>query len=228
MASRQGVRIPESDYGRLGALVNLPEQKVQELRQAIGSAPLTMSMRELVPFVTARVSLDSSEVADILEIISTLYAVRSDRGLPIDDFVDIICDAMEDAGNSELLPIDNNWEPFKRNLTALLELDGAIGIASKRSYLTVQHERILHDVQVITDLRPVFKADPSEGVAAAIVFHTLMLTYHEGYHLYEFHVAIDDDDLLLIRQVLDRAEIKSGALRTMLKDTPVLVLQEDQ
>jgi hypothetical protein len=59
---------------------------------------------------------------------------------------------------------------------------------------------------------------PSTG---AVITHTLDLEYHKGAELKEFFVVLDSQDLLALKEVLDRAITKDKTLRLLLKNNKV-------
>ena len=74
--------------------------------------------------------------------------------------------------------------------------------------------------EIHTDLRPVF-GEHTDGLTAegGVLAHVLRLHHisSEGSHE-DFYVALDDEDLEILRDVIDRAEKKSETLRRQLHE----------
>jgi len=77
----------------------------------------------------------------------------------------------------------------------------------------------------LTDLRPIFHFDISEKPSAATVVHMLKITHRDHYgKKYDSFFALDSNDLVSMKQVIERASVKEETLREVMKDTGVTVL----
>lgn len=78
-----------------------------------------------------------------------------------------------------------------------------------------EHEHVLCEPRVLTDLRPVF--GKNEEPAAGVIVHTMKIKYHEGAYgpLKEFFVALNSEDIEELRDILDRATRKEESLRRL-------------
>ncbi len=110
-------------------------------------------------------------------------------------------------------------------MSRLLRFEQPLGIAAKGLDLWVAHEHTLHALRIVTDVRPVFKAD-LERPGGAVIIHKLNLTYHDGDELREFFVAMDSADIRRLRTLLDRAERKAASLTSLLEASSVPLLGE--
>ena len=83
------------------------------------------------------------------------------------------------------------------------------------------HENSFCDAKILTDLRPVFGASAEVQPEGIVVTHTLKLEYHDdrGAHR-KFYVALNQDDLETLRNVLERADKKANSLQALSEFIP--------
>lgn len=219
-----GLIIPSSDYSRLATLLSFSDENVAELLSALEAAPAALGVSSLKKDVSSRVSLPREIVDDTINLLMRLYAVQSESAAPVLDFVDAVTAAMAAADRSDLQPPNGDWEPFRRHLKALMEAGGALSVASKARLLSLRYERIFHDAQIVTDIRPVFKPEVADGLSGAVIVHTLRITYHTDNELQDAYITVDDEDLRFIRQIIERAIAKTTVLKELLQtaSTPVI------
>jgi hypothetical protein len=99
-------------------------------------------------------------------------------------------------------------------------------MAKAMSVITGQ-DRIFCGARVFSDLRPVFLQSPDEITAAAVI-HTLNLSYHhQGQHK-ELFIAMNPTDLGKLKQVIERAEKKSGALKAYVRKSGIRYLEDTE
>jgi len=79
----------------------------------------------------------------------------------------------------------------------------------------LEHEHVWHSARVLTDLRPVFGADPKQAPAAAVIIHNLKIAHQAGREIREFFVALDNQDLRKLQEVLERAVKKEASLSSV-------------
>lgn len=158
--------------------------------------------------------IEARDVTDMVSALLGLYYGREATGLSISDFVDALTHSSDFAITDELPK-----NTFKRYLAQLLEVDSLI-VTSKAFDVLTEHEHTVHSLRIITDLRPIFKENlsetPSASPAAAVITHTLKVSYHRGRGMGEFFLALDDDDLDLLKALIRRAEAKETSLKELL------------
>lgn len=222
--------IPERYRVGVSKIRGLDERTIQEIRKALDqprpeSAPKNGSGIEVprdpdsvaIAAVRSVATLNVAEFGQIAESLAGLYTARSERDVPVADFVEDVCDAMEVLPQEELKLPHSEREQFKEKLRTLLSSEFFSIVA--KAYDLATEERTFCTARILTDLRPVFGARVEDGPQAMVVLHTLKLVYHEGSKRHEeFFVALDADDLKALRKVIDRAEAKADTLRPAVRD----------
>jgi hypothetical protein len=219
--------IPERHRGPLSSIRSLSEQSVQEIRSVLDQVARGEEQkpdnyvdipRDPGTVITAIKSTPPrahiANFKQILEVLATLYEVKSARDVTVEEFVEDVCDAMESLDSELRLPHAERAD-FAGKLLTLLNAD-LFALVAKAHDLATEDERTFCHARILTDLRPVFGQNVDEGPKAMIVMHTLKLAYHEQgkekHH--DFYVSLDAEDLRTLRKLLDRAEAKAKALNS--------------
>jgi hypothetical protein len=157
--------------------------------------------------------LDKTDSQEILSAVLSLYRTWASAGdMTAETFVGDVSKAIavfDPAGDS----IEG-----KGRLRKILDIE-PLASSSKAFAVLTDNERDFHDVKILTDIRYAFRPDPAAKPYGAGIVHLLKLTYHEEYEHKSFYVALDGQDLKLLRAAIDRAETKERHLQQQLEIT---------
>jgi len=201
----------------LATLIGLSPQAAKELKGALEKAPPTLSPRRLLDAVAHQVaSVPEGDLSNALETLRSLYSLRAQLDLTVDDCVRSISKAIDSGDYGDLNFETKSRAAFDDALHELLAVDSLAREAKALDLLTEHHD-VFHAARVVTDIRPVFGSDVSERPEAALILHTLKITYHEGGELQEFFVSLDGPELGALLEVLERAKQKEKSLEALLR-----------
>jgi hypothetical protein len=210
------IRIPPRHQETLAELMHLPQTRLEALLQSLQDAKPASSLANLAKRVAKESMTDRKQVEPILELLSSLYNVRAAEGSSVSDFVEGVLKAAEAVGEDRLKLDAEKKKVFGESLGRLLSLDRSLGVTAKARYIRQEHDNLFCKARILTDIRPVFAADPLEPPAAALISHTLRISYHRGEELIDFFVALDTNDLGALRRALERASAKQTSLEKVL------------
>lgn len=109
-----------------------------------------------------------------------------------------------------------------KRLSLLLSKDGPIRLQAKAVELMTAQERLMREVRIFSDIRPVFTSNESVSKpSAAIVAHTLRVAYYQDGELKTFYVSMDYGDLMQLDNQVQRAKDKASELDKLLKAADV-------
>jgi hypothetical protein len=221
------LNIPERYRGPLSSIRSLSEQDVHEIRavldQVVSPSDRKSDSEHELPsdpsaaIIAVRKASSRTGIANftkILEVLVTLYEIKSQRDISVEEFVDDVCDAMESLDNPEQHLAHSDRPDFAGKLLTLLNAE-VFALVAKAHDLVTENERTFCHARILTDLRPIFGSVVEDGPRAAIVMHTLKLAFHQqgsNDDHGEFYVALDADDLQTLRKLIDRAEAKAKSL----------------
>ncbi len=84
----------------------------------------------------------------------------------------------------------------------------------------MEQPHVFGHARILSDIRSVFTAS-ADSIAGGFIVHNLTIHYfHNGDHK-EFFVALDNDDLNVLKEAIQRAEQKTGHLKAMLKKASI-------
>ena len=132
------------------------------------------------------------------------------------DFAEEICKAIEESKSDVLKIPAGRREDLRQRLAKLLGYENSLGVTSKALDVMTEHERILCGARIVTDIRPVF-GRPTDKPTAAVIVHNLKISYHQDDEHREFYVALDTEDVVRLRTLLERAEMKAQSLEALLQ-----------
>jgi hypothetical protein len=203
--------VPEEERPQLNKVRTIPEGIFMAFVSALERSPSD------IPSVQG-MSVD--EAKEIQEAVTELYRVREFFSMEVPEFVSGIADSLQEA---EAFPVAE-LPALKERLTKLLTLK-SMGIATKAASLKLEFERRFCSARILTDVRPVYGMDPSSQPDAVMIAHTLRVSYHDdSSELREVYITMDDDDLITLRELLDRAEKKTKSLRSVFETAHVPIV----
>ena len=216
--------IPKDDRESLAALVMLDEESATTLTRALDSTsvstPDEFARKVNVP------NIEPATLAKMYSVLRSLYATRTSvRYNESPAFVDSVIEAMKNSGDPKLAFADDAVESVRARLTTLLSVD-TFSTASKTKSLAADSQRLLQNVSILTDLRPVFHESAATPPAGFIIVHTLKIGYFifDYKHEEDFYVAVTEDQLRDIQLAVTRALQKSDTLHATLRDTGLTYL----
>ena len=210
------LRIPEEYQRGLERLHNLSEPQAVELLASVKSAVSKEQSDDLSPSDLQKVpGLSAADAGDILDTIVALYGVRTNADVPIEEFIEDVTEYLQSPESEVFRLPEESTERFKARLKKFLSIEPLIK-AAKARILRYEHERTFCTARMFTDARPVFEDDTVGRPEVAVIFHMLKMSYHEGGHVKDIYISLDENDLDELRKVIKRAEIKSKVLREAL------------
>jgi hypothetical protein len=126
---------------------------------------------------------------------------------------------MEGFQNVPELAVEKSEIPKLRKKFEKLLNNETFNLLSKAKRLQRDGERLYCDAKIISDMRPVFGAEPTIRPTGAVVTHTLKIIYHKGEGAHgECHIILDSIDLDALSSIISRAQAKDRTLRNLLKE----------
>jgi hypothetical protein len=214
------ITIPETVRPQLVQLASVPSDDLQRLLGILDEQKPRQSHRKFISAVAAAMGqVPGWNVEAAVQALMSMAAGRYALGVPVNDFAQGVSQSQDLA-----LP-----EGARQRLAQALERalsNNALTVTAKAWELLTENATNFRQARILTDLRPIF-SDADETPPAAIIVHTLRLTYWgvDGEHA--FSLAMDDSDLEDLRRVVVRAQSKSNQLRAG-QTTPINILPQER
>jgi hypothetical protein len=207
--------IPDEFKPALALMVSLTDEAVEELSTQLENAPLSFTDGDLADSVATKAKgLPSGAANTIIETLVSLHWVRTSAEVPLDEFVADIAEGIE---KSDLKESISKFAPdeFKRRLARLLGIK-TVAFAAKAREIQRTYEHSFCTAEMLTDIRPIFESNGEGTPMAAVLLHTLKISYHQRNELKDFFLALTSDDLDTLEELIDKARDESQHLESIL------------
>ncbi len=216
--------IPKRHQDALARVLSLPAKDQEDIALALQRLPPALMVGDLAKRVAAELKQPEEGIRSIVLLLANLYRVRERSKVPLEEFVDDLRHAAADTGRPDLKLSQDHWDRLRGTLATVMALETSLGITAKALDVMSEHDHVFCEARVLTDVRPVF-GDVKNRPAAAVIAHTLRVTYHEGDGTKEFFVALDVADIEILKSALGRAESKHRSMVGFMEAAGVPVLE---
>jgi len=228
--TRLPFRIPSDEVRYFKQIV---ETDIEQLNRAAaflrGEKP-RLDVSSLSRDLAKAVDLEFEQVDSLVRFLWRLTLVKRRFELNLHEFIAALHASLEQFSKQTWSQEDRaEWEKRQQILADLLDPQGALGLGAKATELLWEQPLVLCGARVVTDLRPIFD-DPAEIIQGFITFHTLILRCLEGTDEKEIHVAMDNNDVSLLKGHLERAEKKLQVIdaESKAKDVRIIPMEEPE
>jgi hypothetical protein len=202
------IDLPSFVRDALFLLLNASDESVQHVQDALAVAAPQLTARQLtegIPFEGT--AIDPGDARAIVEAIVSLYMLREQSSMSIEDILASVCESLE------LQHADPRTANLRRKLGGLLALGGALEVTARAVALFLEHQRVFRSARIVSDLRPVFSSRDADGPVAAMCMHTLRIDFSDREDGGAWFVALDSNDLQELKSHIERAQKKEVALK---------------
>lgn len=214
--------IPERYQSGLEVIVSLSADKAAAAAEALGKIEPSRGTDALVSAVEQATGIPTEKAESVIVALRSLYVLRASSEAEVPELVTKLTNAMLRGGKKALHVPEQEKGNLVTKLTRLLSLE-SMGTFSKIEQLKSDYSSVFYDAKILTDLRPVFDK-PEQPPVGAIIGHTLKIVCHDGVEHKELYFALDFEDILMLKKMIERAEAKMTSLKTFIKTTNLVDL----
>jgi len=206
------LRVPEEHRTGLARLLNLSSEDTKKVVSTLENVPITSALRQtLVERLSTLNAILQDSVNEAADALTGLYIVLAHSNEPPSEMANEIADSLKEIGIELKFP-----DEVPQRLIQLLSFDSLV-VSAKAEGFMYEYENVFSTARVHTDIRPIFGLDAHEAPKAGVITHTLNIHYfHEGQHK-EINIALDELDIGVIIDALERADIKGESLKSVLE-----------
>jgi hypothetical protein len=220
--------IPASARPAIQSLAHLSAETFQTFLNALERAKPAASPDIFWKHVAENASEIEPSIIKVIvnELFSMNYAVEK-SGISLDAFADFVSSSAF-SDSSDEFPIDeSDRDILKDRLARLFALKASLGLTTKALDILTDAQHLFYTAKILTDVRPVFNEEGT-AIEAAVIIHNLMIHYGDAGDHKNFFVNLDTKDIKELREVLERAEAKEKAVRTLLQHSEVSYLDVEE
>jgi hypothetical protein len=220
------VNIPRSEYAILLEIAQLPESSFLDFVGGLRALAPDFGQIDLsAPIAKKATSIGVTEIKSFLRTLFSLYRLADVKERSAEEMAADVKEAVERDKPKGFSPDDKNR--LQGRLKILLEIGGMLSTASKAVDLMSEQERIFCGARIISDMRPVFTSSP-DSIAAALVTHSLKISFHENGDHKDFYVVLTPGELKALKKVVDRAEKKSDSIKSFIQKSGVQLINDGE
>jgi len=222
------LRVPDQQIGQIKKFLELPEDKVKNFLDALANAGPQFNVSDLAAKIAESAQIPRDITDGMIGVLKSLYLTRDrNRPLrPLDVFIDqMVYRSLVKAEAFSQKDADVQWKTLRHFLVTALSLEQTLGTAVKAGPILTSHERIFSGAKIISDIRPIFHLNVSEKPGAAMIVHMLRITQRDDNdNEADLYFALDSNDLIAMKELLDRATEKEATLKSLIKDAGMAVV----
>lgn len=171
------------------------------------------------------------EANEMISALFTIYGLFDISHGTVDSIVSMFMDAFKEFDDKKVKQASlEQFDLFQDFLKKMLSLHDTLGVWSKAYRLIPEHQRLFMRSEIYSDIRSVFRPDnPDIKPSAAVIVHSLKITYREAGKKQEIYIGLDAGDLQELNDTVGRAIKKHDTLKKMIADCGIqcLSLEED-
>jgi hypothetical protein len=216
------INIPDEALPDLKKIAQTTEEVFNSLISAITETTPTLRPIQFEKEIAAKVkSISSEELRSILGTTFFLYRLKEKADVSPKEFSEAVSNSTA-VSQSDDLSLEQK-DGLKKRLELLLGLDKPLGVTAKALDVMTHHENIFYSARIFSDIRPVFSEKPAT-VSAAVIIHNLQIGFGHSGSRQEIYFALDTNDIQELKEVIERAEQKTIALKSIIAkaDVPYL------
>jgi hypothetical protein len=212
------LKIPEDHKGGVLKLLKLSDESLEQMISALEQVTPHLFPQDLSSEVVSKTKdVSPEDVSEILETLLSLFYSGFHHDLPPEQLADDVVEAMVETPKDFELPSERQkW--FRERLIRVFKIENLLVVAKALSVLQ-DNEKNFYGARILTDIRPVFGSDTGVAPRAAVIVHMLNLIFHSEGKTKELFIAMDTADVQMLREVLDRADVKSETLKSVIEKT---------
>ena len=194
----------------------MTEDQVTALRDALSHIGVTLKPPNLAAQIQAQAPIPSLELDPIIQTLVGLSSARVSSDVSLENFSRDVARSFAERRNK---PKDYDESSFTQRLMSLLGIE-SLALSARAADIQHDYEKVFASARIISDIRSVFGTSNVE-ISGAMIVHNLKVTYFEEGRIREVFFALDNADLVNLRKVIDRAEVKTAQLEGAIKKADI-------
>ena len=220
--------IPKRQLAGLAIVRDLGADRLEWVAKQLSSLKQPLAVGDLER--PLRTELSEEEAVELLRQLLSVSALGRYRNLGADTVFEGLTRGLASIPTESRWSEEDlkRWRDLKPQLVRLFELP-PVNVVAKALDLSYDYVNLLQHTRIVTDIRPVFDEN-EEGIAGAVVSQTLRLVFSSSDGTHSLSIAMDANDIQLLRRSCERAlkKVVTAEEQLLAKlDIPVLVAGEN-
>ena len=209
--------IPDRYKNGFREIVKIKKTDFENVKRALPSTNPVLTLKELVEQITEINKQEYSNLYNILKSAGSLTPFIEDNNIE-----ELIVDITNISLREKIIK-EEDKQIFEERLLFLLR-EKNIFYAGRGQILATEKSNVFISARIITDFRPIFGLQINELPECGMIIHDLHLHYRgdsEDNHK-DIFLALDRNDIKILKETLIRAEKKEENLRDVFKNSKTI------
>ena len=190
---------------------------LERLSTILESLRATPDVEDLADACSEQTGIAVEDVEAALVIAINLSRLQRTLSVSATEATAALCESLPMAFGDRWTPdLSGALADRSRILEQMIVEDGVIQVMSKVRRLLFDHQAVLADTSVVTDVRHVYNS-AGEAIVGGLVLHNIGLRFIEGDDTQEIHVTLSSQALRTLLRQLERALQKEATATNFLE-----------
>jgi len=224
MARKPTISIPDRDRDAVLKVFQLSASKRERLLDSVATLEPAFEMDSVVEHLAETEGVDPETSRITAQVLLNVHATSEYTGESVDFIVDRLGEAVKEFPKGSKITRAQIGKTKQFIISALA--NNAFAISIKASRVMTRHANIFLKSEIISDVRAVFGSNNEvDFPEAAVVVHNLNIIHNADDENKSFYVAMDYNDLIILKRTLERAIEKHRKLSSMIEHSGLNYLE---
>ncbi|MHA1675321.1 MAG: hypothetical protein ACTSYI_17050, partial [Promethearchaeota archaeon] len=206
--------------------ISLEKENLQSLLSDLKAILVKSSTTQIAEELEEKHEFTKDEIEEFISAMILLSTIKNDLKSNYEEVLDEVIKKgfkrFKDNYNLEESKIDDFIVEIKKVLSS-----ENFSIQSKISRLKIDIPNKILSSTIYSDSRYVFSEDPTEIPTHSVINHSLKLTFRDANRINELYFGLDGEELINLKNIVDRAIKKDKTLRLLCKQNKIRVVNDD-
>ena len=215
--------IPKQQIAVIRKLSELTDSQFSDLLKGLNEIEASLSSDDFSRHLYEKVqTIPKGDIESIVGMLCGIYPAKENNNKTASQIAADIKDTLEEEKPPNIAL--DKASLIEDRVNKLLSVDKAIAVTAKAYDVVTEHQNLFSNARIFSDIRPVFSTD-ADSVSAAVVIHTLNISYQQAGDRKDFYAALDKSDIELLKKVIERAEKKAQVLQSIIQKADITYLE---
>ncbi len=201
------LRIAKSMENNFEVMISLEKEKIKKLFELLKSTEAGLTPHKVAERFYESIGIPLGELEKVVYVIYSVNRLKMTSEHSVEMIIDDFVSALMKTGNKKFTN-----EKCKEYLSEILSENDAVFLTIATSELVGEREKILRDVNILTDIRPLFDKDKFKGLT---LIHTLKLEIESNNDdKSQIYLAMDKSDMDKLEKLIQQARAREEVLRS--------------
>jgi len=211
--------IPEKHISKFIGFVKSSEEFKSNFASALNSFEGELNFDLLLEHLENAIGTQNKTlIRNTLEIYNNLINAKNSMDIPLNEFLDILKEALIETKNEKLKPNEYIIQTF----SSILSTKNNFNIKMRLGSLSTEYHNIFISANVFQDVRTIF--DESNDILGSIITHNLKIVSKQNKEIKESYISFSESELQELADIIESAKLQAKVLKEKLPNSKIINL----